>query len=148
MKNFIWLVLCVSMVSFADEADLAGIETFKDVGNSSQPKEEMKCYPMSTVRKWAKRKKKPAEVKIIEKVIEKTIIQEAPKNNLSLLAGRTQTGLKGTKTVSSPVSTLEAHNTGEFDLGLMYQRRLTEHIRATAIGTMNGSFYGGLGYDF
>lgn len=115
---------------------------------NSQKPEEMKCYPVSTVKRWAKHKKvAPAPVeKVVEKkvVVEKEVIKDAPKNNLSLLGGRTETGLE----TSSTYPAFKTNTTGQFDAGLMYQRRLTDHWRASVIGTKNGSFYGGIGYDF
>jgi hypothetical protein len=132
---------------------------------SSQPtkvEEPMRCYPMALVKKWAKAKHKrrpcptPAPI-VIEKpidrpvyvdrevIVERTVVKEAPKNNLSLLGGRTETGINVTQ---STYPNLQAQTAGQLDIGAMYQRRLTDHWRASVIGTKNGSFYGGIGYDF
>lgn len=124
--------------------------------NSSNPAkpEDMKCYPISTVKRWAKRKKKAAQPpveKIVEKIVEKKVTVdrivkvESPRNTISILGGRTETGL--TAQALSP-TVLKASTTGEFDMGLMYQRRFGQRWTASVIATKNGSFYGGLGYSF
>lgn len=86
------------------------------------------------------------KIKVVEKmiVVEKEVFVQPPKNSLSLLGGRTETGLK----TDSVLPTFHVHSTGEFDLGLMYQRELGKNFRGSAIGTWNGSFYGGIGYNF
>lgn len=103
------------------------------------------CYPKTQVEKWNKaiqeRKNKPAPAPVI---VEKEVIKSAPKNSLSLIAGRTETNLEA----SGAYPTLKANTAGQFDIGLMYQRSLGKNWRASAIGTKNGSFYGGIGYDF
>jgi hypothetical protein len=141
MKKLYLVLALMSMIAMGDVGE-----------KKTEP--PMTCFPTTLVKKWQSKKPKkvvkapapaPAPV-IVEKqvIVEKTIVKEAPKNNVSLLGGRTETGLQG----SNIPPNYQARTTGQVDVGLMYQRRLNDKFRAMFIGTMNGSFYGGVGYDF
>jgi hypothetical protein len=77
-------------------------------------------------------------------IVDRVCREESRKNSISLLLGRSVTGLQTSQ--PSP-STLDAKTVGQFDAGAMYQRDFGR-IRISVGGTMNGSVYGGVGLNF
>lgn len=87
-----------------------------------------------------------AEPKVIVRkvVVEKTVREEGNKNALSVLLGRTSTGLKASQNSSDSVL---ARTTGQFDIGGLYQHDFGV-LRLSVGATINSSVYGGLGITF
>lgn len=73
-----------------------------------------------------------------------TVDQYPDRNSVSLLGLATPTGLK----VESSDATHKASTYYQPDLGLMYQRDLTDSLRGTIGATLKGNAMLGLGYNF
>jgi hypothetical protein len=88
------------------------------------------------------------KVKVVERkvLVERTVYRDRDehKNAISVLFGRSSTGLQTTQTGPT---TVDAKTVGQFDAGLMYQRDISR-IRLSIGGTINGSVYGGVGLNF
>ncbi len=88
----------------------------------------------------------PVEPKVIvhRVVVEKTVKEEGNKNALSVLLGRTSTGLKAYQNSADSVL---ARTTGQFDIGGLYQHDFGV-LRLSVGATVNSSVYGGIGITF
>lgn len=138
MKSLMVLIMLVSVPALA-------YQSCKEVVDCKQAKkkltkEEAACFQPKTKIVVVE---KPVE-KVV--VIEKTIVveKERRKNSLALLAIATPNKLS----VVSSGSSFKANTNYQPDLGVMYQRDLSESFRASAGVSLQGNALLGLGYNF
>jgi hypothetical protein len=155
--KYISCLILVMMASTAVADSLIEAESILNEGstereisaeqNSSSvipPKQEdMKCYPISTVKRWAKRKKKPAPAPV---VVEKVVEKEVPplKNRIHLAAGVAPTGTE--LAISSKEAILS--QTSGFAVGLGYDRMLDKRWSLGVEALTNGSALINIGLGF
>lgn len=153
MKTLL-MILVVGMygnLALADAAQpcAAGVACKSNQTNNFYCDSQPKIVYRTKVKVVEKLVKAPAlkVIQYVEKpviqrvVVEKSYIEKRPRNSLSIMAGRSQTGLQ-------LINPFTAHTVGEFDVGIMYQRDLGKHFRLSIMGTKNANAYGGIGYDF
>ena len=71
---------------------------------------------------------------------------EANRNSISLIGGATNTKIEISPVPNLPIA--EVKNKHELDLGVMYQRDLSDELRLSIQGTLRESVYLGVGYNF
>jgi len=71
---------------------------------------------------------------------------EAKKNSLSLVGGATKTGVAVTPVPNLPLA--EVNTEHQLDVGVMYQRDVSDEVRLSIQATVRKNVYLGIGYNF
>lgn len=98
--------------------------------------------------------------KVVEKVVEKPVVVEHTvvqyhevqvpvytKNSVSLIGGADPTRLTTTYSAGNP-ATLDARTVYQADVGLMYQRDISQDYRLSGMVTVRGAALVGIGYNW
>ena len=134
MKNIIILTGLLMFSSYSYGHGNQAHSTLGDKNNINNCNPTLKCPSAKIIYKN----------KIVTKTVIKEIKAKTFKNSVSLFLGASKTDLQDHK--SGNVTVIETET--ELELGLMYQRYLTEKYKFSLLGTMNKTILLGIGKNF
>jgi len=118
----------------------------KEVIIKWKPRKTKYIYRDREVVKW-KYKKTPSKTRVVKKVKKVYVKRKQRKHSVSLLGLASKTKLETRSVNGGGASEFEAETKYEPDMGLMYQYDF-DRVRGTVGGTLNGSAFIGVGFNF